>query len=136
MKMQDAYFYLKKYGGNLQAQNAALQTANSNLQAQVAALQQALEDCENGYTGVAGVQANAPFRVFSNPAKNELNVELERSTNGTLTLFDLNGRVVGARRALPPYKMACKPSTFRTSWQAPTFFASSKTARQAQGVKE
>jgi hypothetical protein len=71
-----------------------LQTANGNLQAQVAALQQALDDCESGYTGIVSVQANAPFRVFPNPARNELNVELERATNGTLALFDMKGRVV------------------------------------------
>jgi hypothetical protein len=48
-------------------------------------------------TGIENVQAAAPMKVFPNPAKSELNVELERSTGGTLALFDLNGKTVLSR---------------------------------------
>ncbi|MCL1822019.1 MAG: T9SS type A sorting domain-containing protein [Prolixibacteraceae bacterium] len=34
------------------------------------------------------------FKVFPNPANNILNVQLEKHTNGTFTLFDMNGKVV------------------------------------------
>ncbi|MDR1757779.1 MAG: T9SS type A sorting domain-containing protein [Bacteroidales bacterium] len=50
-------------------------------------------------TGIRSVQAAAPMKVYPNPAKNELNVELERAANGTLALFDLSGRVVETRHA-------------------------------------
>jgi hypothetical protein len=49
-------------------------------------------------SGIESVQsANAPLRVFPNPAGSTLNVELEHNTNGTLALFDLSGRVVATR---------------------------------------
>jgi hypothetical protein len=46
-------------------------------------------------SGIAEVRsAAAPLKVFPNPANSTLNVELEKSTNGTLALFDMNGKIV------------------------------------------
>ena len=47
--------------------------------------------CEGA--GIQGVRAASPLKVYPNPTNNTLQVEMEREVNnGTLTLFDLNGK--------------------------------------------
>ena len=49
--------------------------------------------CEE--TGIRSAQAAAPLKVYPNPATSTLYVELENYVNnGTLTLFDMSGKVV------------------------------------------
>jgi hypothetical protein len=49
--------------------------------------------CEE--TGIRSAQAAAPLKVYPNPALGTLYVELENYvTNGTLTLFDMSGKIV------------------------------------------
>ena len=46
-------------------------------------------------TGIMGTQSENSFKAFPNPANNTLNVELKNYVNnGTLTLFDMNGKLV------------------------------------------
>ena len=54
----------------------------------------AFANCEN--TGIQEARsASAGIQVYPNPATGTLNVQLENYvTNGTLTLFDMNGRIV------------------------------------------
>jgi hypothetical protein len=49
--------------------------------------------CEN--VGIKSINAESPLKVYPNPTNKTLNVELERFvTNGTLTLFDMSGKLV------------------------------------------
>ena len=53
-------------------------------------------DCEN--SGIRSAKAASPLTVYPNPANNTLNVELENYVNnGTLTLFDMSGKIVLSR---------------------------------------
>ena len=45
-------------------------------------------------TKVLKHEDESSFKVFPNPADNTLNVELAKGVNGTLTLFDMNGKAV------------------------------------------
>jgi hypothetical protein len=44
--------------------------------------------------GVAELRSAPAFQVFPNPAKDNLTVQLQEDTAGTLAVFDLNGRIV------------------------------------------
>jgi len=51
-------------------------------------------DCETN-TEVRSAKATSPLKVYPNPANSTLNVEVvDYVTNGTLTMFDLNGKLV------------------------------------------